>query len=164
MTPVLAQQQKLLAEKLQVLRRLEDGLHWSLERLPELHAGNIGEPDVTERAAAIVERFCKLQDQLAGSLRHAHTMLGEKQRSFHDVVIWAVSQHILANETAWLELRSLRNRLTHEYDLASDALPELIALIRQFTATLSGAINAFVDLCRRRHLADVPQNLDTNAG
>lgn len=152
MTGMLAQQQRLLQEKLQVLERLQSGLAWSLERLPELDSDAIHDPAVTERVAAIVDRFCKLQDQMAGTLGHAHAMLGEKRRSFHDVVAWAVTERILPDETTWLELRSLRNRLTHDYDLANDALPELIALIRKGATTLAAAAASLKRLCVQRGL------------
>lgn len=154
MTSLLAQQQKLLEEKLRVLRRIRDGLAWSLKRLPDLNAATMDDPAVAERVAAIVDRFCKLQDQLAGAMRHAHTMLGERQRNFHDVVTWAVSEDILPNETTWLELRSLRNRLTHEYDLASGDMPELMALIRQGETTLAAAADQCIQRCTERGLID----------
>lgn len=125
------QQQLLLAEKLRVLRRIQDGLRWSLQRLPELDGTAMNDPAVAERGAAIVDRFCKLQDQLAGVMRHVHAMLGERQRNFQDVVTWAISDGLLEKESTWLELRSLRNRLTHEYDPGSDELPDLMILIRQ---------------------------------
>ncbi|HEX7338820.1 MAG TPA: hypothetical protein VF271_02690, partial [Rhodanobacteraceae bacterium] len=125
---------------------------WSLARLPELDASAPDDPAIAERTAAIVDRFCKLQDQLAGAMRHAHTMLGERQRNFQDVVTWAVSEHILPDEPTWLELRSLRNRLTHEYDLANDDLPDLMALIRQDNGILIAAATRFIQLCVQRGL------------
>ncbi len=152
MNPVLAQQRRLLAEKLQVLARIETGLRWSLERLPEVTPSAVDDPATAERMAAIVDRFCKLQDQLAGALRHAHSMSGEQQRSFHDVVTWAVTAGILPDRATWLELRSLCNQLTHEYDPASTALPELIELIRQGHETLGTSITMFRDLCARHGL------------
>lgn len=152
MTSLLHQQRKLLDEKLQVLQRLEHGLQWSLERLPEINAGNIDDPAISERISAIVDRFCKFQDQLAGALGHAHAMLGEKHRSFHDVVTWAVAEKILTDETVWLEICSLRNRLTHEYDLASDQLPELMTLVRQSKDVLTETTRRFMDLCKQRDL------------
>lgn len=127
-------------------------MYWSLQRLPEPDAISADDPATGERLAAIVDRFCKLQDQFAGSMNHAHTMLGEKRRSFHDVVVWAIAEQILPDETTWLELRSLRNRLTHEYDLADDILPELMPLIRQARDTLHDAIKRFSQLCAQRHL------------
>lgn len=71
MTSVLEQQQRLLADKLAVLHRLQEGLRWSLDRLPPIDASNAADPAVGERAAAIVDRFRKLQDQLASAMRHA---------------------------------------------------------------------------------------------
>lgn len=150
MTSPLAQQKILLDEKIRVLQRLDSQLQWSLDHLPvAMDVSHIGDPTISERIAAIVDRFCKLQDQLAGALRHAHTLLGEKQRSFQDVVTWAVTQRLLPNQDTWLELRSLRNRLTHEYDLETDRLPELLALIRVAKNVLGTTIERFVALCER---------------
>lgn len=152
MNPVFAQQQALLAEKIRVLQRIRNGLAWSLERLPETASADMDDPAAAERRAAIVDRFCKLQDQLAGAMRHAHAMLGEQQRNFHDVVAWAVSEGVLPDETTWLELRSLRNRMTHEYDPASHVMPELMALIRDSEPTLGTAADRLDQRCRERGL------------
>lgn len=152
MNPLFDQQKQLLATRLQVLQRLQGGLEWSLERLPALNATTITEPEVSERISAIVDRFCKLQDQFAGVLGQAHILLGQRRRSFSDVITWAAEQNILADSTTWLELRSLRNRLTHEYDLTSDNLPELMALVRDGFATLQTAIQHFNDLASRHGL------------
>lgn len=152
MNSLYAQQQTLLADKIRTLRRIHTGLAWSLERLPPPEATIVEDPTVAERIAAIVDRFCKLQDQLAGAMRHAHAMLGERQRNFHDVVTWAVTECILPNESAWLELRSLRNRLTHEYDLAGDEIPELMRLVRQSSNTLASAMQRFAEVCAARGL------------
>lgn len=154
MTSPLAQQKQLLEDRICILQRLEARLQWSLDRLPDVDGGAIDNPAVSERISAIVDRFCKLQDQLAGSLRHAHSMLGEKQRSFQDVITWAVSQDILPNQAAWLELRALRNRLTHEYDLETDRLPELLTLVRQAKDILAIAITRFTHRCGELDLRD----------
>lgn len=140
MSPLFVQQQALLAEKIRVLRRICDGLAWSLERLPNTANAHMDDPAVAERRAAIVDRFCKLQDQLAGAMLHAHAMLGGKQRNFHDVIVWAVSEGILPDETTWLELRSLRNRMTHEYDPQSHVMLELMTLVRDSAPTLATAL------------------------
>lgn len=152
MTSLLEQQRELLEYKFRVLERLTAGLEWSLERLPQELSANIENPAVNERISAIVDRFCKLQDQFAGTLNHVHTMLGEKARSFNDVLTWAVSQNVLADSETWLELRSLRNRLTHEYDLENDEVPALIELVQQAFTTLVSAVERLDELCRLRKL------------
>lgn len=148
MTTLLDQQRALLQHKPEVLTRLQAGLEWSFQRLPLLTEDSIHDPSVNERIAAIVDRFTKLQDQFAGALQHAHSMLGEKRRSFADVVFWAVEQEILPDNATWLEIRMLRNRLTHEYDLESEQLPELIALVREALTTLAISIGCFGKACR----------------
>lgn len=152
MTELLAQQRRLLAEKLRVLAHIRDGLTWSLERLPDPTTASVDDPATAERVAAIVDRSCKLQDQLAGTMGHVHAMLGERRRNFNDVVTWSVSEQILPTSAAWLELRGLRNRLTHEYDLASSDMPELILLIHRGTRTLTAAIRRLATLCEQREL------------
>lgn len=148
MTTLFGQQQALLAEKLQVLGRLQAGLEWSFGRLPPLTTDSTRDHAVSERIAAIVDRFTKLQDQFAGALTHAHSMLGEKSRGFTDVLTWAVEQNVLPDTRTWLELRSLRNRLTHEYDLESEQVPELVALVREALATRIACIKRFDTVCR----------------
>lgn len=83
-------------------------------------------------------------------------MHGDRRRSFHDIVTWAVAERILPAESAWLELRSLRNRPTHEYDLAGADVPELLAFIRQGTLTLNSAIQRFARLCEEPRLLGDP--------
>lgn len=156
MSTLFTQQQRLLSQKLEVLRRLQAGLQWSFDRLPPLTVKNINDPAVNERISAIVDRFCKLQDQFAGAMRHAHSMLGEKSRSFTDVITWAVEQGVLPSSQHWLELRSLRNRLTHEYDLESESLPDLITLVRDGLEAMNTSIASFDSVCRATGLLSPP--------
>ena len=149
MSTLFAEQQALLAHQLQVLARLEQGIAFSLDRLPAaLDLENLRDPEIAERVAALNDRFTKLQDQLAGALRHAHGMLGERYRSYADVVAWAVRLGILPDAPTCLELRALRNRLTHDYDLEAESALELIELIRGSTDTLAGIIRRFATSCR----------------
>ncbi len=149
MTALFAEQQALLAHQLQVLTRLEQGIAFSLARLPAaLDLDELRKPEIAERVAALNDRFTKLQNQLAGALRHAHAMLGERYRSYADVVAWAVRLSILPDAPTWLELRALRNRLTHDYDLETESALDLIQLIRSSTDGLSGIIRRFATMCR----------------
>lgn len=153
MSTLFAEQQALLAHQLSILARLEQGIAYSLQRLPAtLGLQDLQQPAIAERIAALNDRFTKLQDQLAGALRHAHAMLGERYRSFSDVVVWAVRVNILPDTPTWLELRALRNRLTHDYDLEAESALELIALIRSCADVLSGIIRRFEASCRESGL------------
>lgn len=102
MSALFAEQQALLAHQLSILARLEQGIAYSLQRLPAtLGLQDLQQPAIAERIAALNDRFTKLQDQLAGALRHAHAMLGERYRSFSDVVVWAVRVNILPDTPTW---------------------------------------------------------------
>lgn len=149
MSALFAEQQALLAHQLQVLARLEQGMAYSLNRLPQtLGPNDLQNPEIAERIAAINDRFTKLQDQLAGALRHAHAMLGERYRSFADVIAWAVRVGILADTPIWLELRALRNRLTHDYELEAPGVLELLQAIRDNADSLSAILVRFRTSCR----------------
>ncbi len=157
MNTLFHEQQTLLAHQLDVLARLQAGLRYSLARLPQpLEVHHLHEPEVAERVASMTDRTTKLQDQLAGALRHAHAMLGERYRSFADVVTWAVLQGIIPSPDAWYELRALRNRLTHDYDLeAAQALGVIHAMLASIE-TMSSMIERFRALCIQSHLLPSP--------
>ncbi len=153
MTDVIAAQRALLAQQIQVIHRLLSGATWSLERLPvQITFQHLNDPAVAERLASLNDRFTKLQDQLAGSLRHAHQMLGERYRSYADVVDWAHKLGLINSVEQWLELRALRNQLTHEYDLQSDNAVELARSLREAVEALRWIVERFEAYCRERGL------------
>ena len=153
MTTLFHEQQTLLAHQLDVLTRLEAGIRFSLARLPQpLKAHHLHEPEVAERVASLTDRCTKLQDQLAGSLRHAHSMLGERYRSYADVVTWAVLQGIIPAPEAWYELRALRNRLTHDYDLEAAQALEVIQTMLESIEEMTAIIQRFRAVCIEFHL------------
>ena len=65
---------------------------------------------------------------------------------------WAVRVDILPDTATWLELRALRDRLTHDYDLEAESALELIALIRSSVEVLSGIIRRFEASCQESGL------------
>lgn len=153
MNDVIAAQRALLSQQLQVISRLLAGAAWSLDRLPtEITPELLQDPAVSERLASLNDRFTKLQDQLAGSLRHAHQMLGERYRSYADVVDWALNIGLIDTAEQWLELRALRNRLTHEYDLQAENAIELVIALREAMIALGQIVERFETHCRGRGL------------
>ncbi|HES75378.1 MAG TPA: hypothetical protein ENO09_00055 [bacterium] len=153
MNALLHEQQALLARQLIVLQRLQNGLLYTHQRLPQiLDIDDLEQPELAERVAALNDRFTKLQDQFAAALRHAHSMTGERYRSFLDVTIWAVQYDIIATPEDWLELRALRNRLTHDYDLDYADVIEIIHTLRTSIANLTGMTERFAHFCQHHGL------------
>lgn len=146
-------QRLLLGQQLNVLHRLLAGLHFSLSRLDDSTVLAVAvNPDVAERIAALTDRFCKLQDQLAASLKHAFNLTGAHYRSYDDVVRWACAVNIADSPTLWMELRALRNQLTHEYDTQSEQAIDLVHSIRDATADLQNMVNRYTAWCQQHNL------------
>lgn len=68
-----------------------------------------------ERLAAIHERFRKLQDLLATTMRHLCDLSGENTESFLRVASFCHKAGILSSLEDWQTCRSLRNRAAHVY-------------------------------------------------
>lgn len=68
-----------------------------------------------ERLAAINERFGKLQDLLATTMRHLCELGGENTESFLRVASFCHKAGILSSMEDWQSCRSLRNRAAHAY-------------------------------------------------
>jgi hypothetical protein len=69
-----------------------------------------------ERLAAINERFGKLQDLLASTMRHLCALSGENTETFLRVASFCHKAGILSSMEAWQACRSPRNRAAHAYD------------------------------------------------
>lgn len=150
MSTLFQEQQALLGRQLAVLQRLQDGLRFSAGRLRwPIDVSDLDNPEMAERLAALNDRFAKLQDQLAGAMRHAHAMLGERYRTYFDVIAWATHEGIIASPEVWLELRTLRNQLTHDYDLDAQTAVKYLNALRDNMDTLLTMIGKFEERCQR---------------
>ncbi|MEL5848165.1 hypothetical protein [Candidatus Igneacidithiobacillus taiwanensis] len=150
MTTLYQEQQALLHLQLTVLRWLRDGLRHSAERLHwPITASDLDDPEAAERLAALNDRFTKLQDQLAGAMRHAHTMLGERYRSYFDVVTWMTHEGIITAPEVWLELRTLRNQLTHDYDWEAQTAAQYLNAVHDNMGTLMAIFKRFEEVCNK---------------
>ena len=138
----------LLRVQLDSLQRLLDGLEFSLVRLDDVAMARVAsDPEVTERLAALTDRFTKLQDQLAASFKHAYSLTGARYRSYDDVVRWACTHCFVSSAVFWTELRALRNQLTHEYSSEPQHAAELVVMIRQASAPLQQTVQSFKLWC-----------------
>ena len=79
-------------------------------------------------------------------------MTGVRYRSFLDVVTWAVHYKIITTTEDWLELRALRNHLTHDYDLESDDVIEVIHSLRASITALIDLTERFEHFCQHHGL------------
>ncbi|MGI9212147.1 MAG: hypothetical protein ACR2HF_06705 [Methylococcaceae bacterium] len=86
---------------------------------------------------AFTSRFCRFQDTLGDKLFPAWLeLVGEKQKTFLDNLFRLEKLEVIASAEGWLQIRSLRNKMVHEYinstvlltdavNQANDYIPEL---------------------------------------
>lgn len=101
--------------------------------------------DLTERLDAFVSRFCRLQDTLDDKLLPAYlSMQLEPIGTVLDNLNRAEKLGLISSVADWIEARSLRNRLVHEYTEDVDMLRqsilralELVPMLEAVTKKLS---------------------------
>ena len=127
--------QEILAEKLEALRRLRQGLLFTDSRL-NWPVANTQECDseTLERLSAFTERFAKLQDILAGAMRHALLLRGENLITFGDVLSVMEKLAIVDDQQEWIQIRLLRNKAAHDYTTNGEHLASLIQITDRFLA------------------------------
>jgi len=106
------------------LKALQPDLKW-VEALEE-------EIEYAEMLDAFVSRFSRLQDTLGDKLLPALLRVSlEKTGSQLDNLLKAEKMGWISSAESWIEMRSLRNKVVHEYmDSAPDLLQALIMAIK----------------------------------
>ncbi|MFN3884013.1 MAG: hypothetical protein ACK4Q4_04550 [Rhodocyclaceae bacterium] len=112
-----------------------------------------------ETLSAFNERFAKLQDLLAATMRHTALLLAEPADEFLKVLAYFEKRGVIDSAERWQLLRLARNQAAHEYDIDSEALAEHFNLLHELTAELLIATLRLMTLCRDR-LAILPGEED----
>lgn len=105
--------------------------------------------ETLERLSAFTERFAKLQDILAGAMRHALLLRGENLITFGDVLSVMEKLAIVDDQQEWIQIRLLRNKAAHDYTTNGEQqaeyfntlhchLTSLIQITDRFLAWASG--------------------------
>lgn len=97
----------------------------------------LDDEELAAQLEAFTSRFCRLQDTLGDKLFPAWLdYVGEKQKTFLDDLSQLEKLQIITSDEGWLQARSLRNKMIHEYisscvlltdavNQANDYVPEL---------------------------------------
>ncbi len=86
-------------------------------------------PELVETIDAFIFRFSKMQDSMGEKLFPLTlTLLGEevKRKPFIDLLNRLEELELLGSAEKWIELRKLRNAITHTYPWETDALIKLL--------------------------------------
>lgn len=129
MTDALEYEREYLAELLEAVQRSAYFLAYSKGKItwplkgPDL-AARRKDSELFETLAAINERFAKLQDILALSMRHTALLMGEQSDTFLKVLTFLEKLGVLESTELWQQSRMARNIAAHDYETNYDAIAE----------------------------------------
>jgi hypothetical protein len=89
-----------------------------------------------ETLAAINERFAKLQDSLAASMRHGVLLMGENPDSFLGVLVFLEKLGALESSERWQQARVVRNMAAHDYETDYDSTARHFNTLKELTPFL----------------------------
>lgn len=121
MSTTLMEQQEHLSSLLVAVQRSAWFLQQSADRVnwpitSETLTEHRKDVDFFETLAAVNERFAKLQDILASTMRHAAILAAEPTEPFLKVLTFYEKIGVLSSVSDWQESRMIRNIAAHEYD------------------------------------------------
>lgn len=97
-------------------------VHWPLSA-EALHQRR-KDVDFFATLAAINERFAKLQDILAATMRHTAFLVAEPTDQFLKVLAYFEKVSVLDSVSSWQESRMIRNIAAHEYETDEKEIAE----------------------------------------
>lgn len=100
--------------------------------------------------SAFNERFAKLQDILAATMRHAALLLGERTDEFLHVLAWYEKQGVIDSIEGWQLLRLVRNQVAHEYETDYQAIADHFNALHELLPTLSAVAWRLSKLCKTK--------------
>ncbi|WP_211277027.1 hypothetical protein, partial [Tamilnaduibacter salinus] len=106
-----------------------------------------------ETLSAVNERFAKLQDTLALSMRHAAELLGEPVDYFLKVIVLFEKLGVISSREAWQEGRVVRNMAAHDYETDYQLIAEHFNALHELEPMLYQTAANLMD-CSEKALGD----------
>ncbi len=146
MMPSTKEALEILGEKREALSRLRQGLLYTESRLPwPITNTQSCDAEILERLSAFSERFAKMQDVLAGAMRHALLLQGDNPLTFADVLATMEKLRIVEDQQEWINIRLLRNKAAHDYTIDGDHQAEYFNSLHAQLPVLLGMTERFLD-------------------
>ena len=128
--------------------RLSSGIPWPL-------TGNLLESrrndfDLFDKLAAFNERFSKLQDSAAATMRHATLLSGEKTSTFLEVLGFFEKVGVVKSIRDWQRIRALRNMAAHDYSIHYADIALYFNWLKEVLPELLGVVVRLVSYCETK--------------
>lgn len=161
---LLLTEKKHLANLLEAIQRCVYFLDAASHKLPWPLTGDVlsqrkKDKALFEALSAFNERFSKLQDTLAASMRHALILLGESTHSFLSVLAYYEKHEVIISIDYWQLLRTARNLAAHDYEIDYVEIADHFNNLYELIDVLYGSALAFVSHCHEQ-LAITPISAD----
>lgn len=116
------------------LHQSANRIHWPLNGITlQEHRKDVA---FFETLAAINERFSKLQDTLASTMRHTAILVAEPAEPFLKILAFYEKVGVLSSIQEWQELRMIRNMAAHDYDIDENQIAEHFNAIHELLPIL----------------------------
>lgn len=102
-----------------------------------------------EAMAAINERFAKLQDTLAATMRHACILAGELSDSFIKVLSFYEKSVVLESVESWPLCRTARNFAAYDYEIEYVQIADHFNTLKFLTPLLYITSVGFLSYCQK---------------
>ncbi len=108
-------------------------------------------PELAERLEAFVSRYGRMQDTIAGKLLPRWLLvLAETPGSQIETLMRAEQLGVIESVERWLEARTLRNRLVHEYMVNAEVFVEDLQLARDYSLMILESYNRLCSFATSR--------------
>ncbi len=106
-------------------------------------ASNLAENEAfAAHLEAFASRFCRFQDMLGDKLFPAWLeLVGEKQKTFLDNLNRLEKLDIIHSAEHWLQARSLRNKMIHEYISSNELMVDAVNQANDYIDELNYSLN-----------------------
>ena len=139
------QQRLLLQQRLAALARIRRGLAYTLGHLQLPIQSTEHLDDATlEALAALNERFGKLQDLLAATMKQVTLLASEPAETFPQTLSFLYKVGVVDDIEGWQTLRLLRNIGAHEYDTDSQRQAEYFVALVEAIPTLESVADRLI--------------------
>ena len=156
-------ERQYLADLLEALTRCAFFSHSLSSRIPwpltgELLETRCKDVDLSDKLAAFNERFSKLQDIAAATMRHASLLSGEKTTTFLEVLSFFEKVGVVRSSRDWQKIRTLRNMAAHDYSIHYVDIALHFNALQEILPELLGVTARLVDYCQTK-LSITPKRL-----
>jgi hypothetical protein len=150
---LLQNEKRYLSQLLEAVQRCSYFLYESSSKLEWPLSGESlwhrrKDAELFETLAAINERFAKLQDTLASTMRHSALLMSENTDNFLKILVYFEKRGVVPSVELWQQGRMARNMAAHDYETDYSLIAEHFNVLSELTPMLLVTAGHLVEICK----------------